>query len=127
MSSMRYGLSSIIIPNTYKAASTTVRNETLRRLAVVAIALKRFQMQNYSLPPTLEALVPNFISVLPFDPMSGKSLCYRVDSSTGFVLYSVGEDGVDDGGLAKSVTPASGSDIWYWKDWVWPTTTLTNQ
>lgn len=127
MAGIRYALSAIAIPNGKRAASSAVRNETLRRLAVVAIALKRYQMQNHSQPPTLEALVPNFISALPSDPMSGKALCYRVDSSTGFVLYSVGEDGVDDGGQATAVTPASGSEIWYWKDWVWPTTTVTNQ
>jgi hypothetical protein len=127
MASTRYALSAVAIPNAKRAALTTVRNETMRRLTVVAIALKRYQMKNNCLPPSLEALVPNFLTGVPSDPMSGKSLCYRVDSDSGFVLYSVGEDGVDDGGQARSVTPASGSEIWYWKDWVWPTTTLTNQ
>lgn len=127
MGGIRYALSAVALPNAKRAVLNAVRNETLRRLVVVAIALKRYQLQNHCLPPTLEALFPNFISALPSDPMSGKSLCYRVDSDSGFVLYSVGEDGVDDGGQARSVTPASGSEIWYWKDWVWPTTTLTNQ
>ncbi len=127
MAQIRYALSATAIPLTHKATLTTLRHETMRRLMIVAIALKRYQMQNHNLPPMLEALAPNFISALPSDPMSGKPLCYRVDSTSGFVLYSVGEDGVDDGGQVKSVTPATGGELWYWKDWVWPMTTVTNQ
>jgi hypothetical protein len=126
MSRMRYALSSIIIPNTHKAALTAVRHETMRRLTVVAIALKRYELKNHGRPPTLATLIPDYISAVPMDPMNGKPLGYRLDSEFGFVLYSVGADGIDDGGQARPVTPANGGELWDWKDWVWPMVTTTN-
>ncbi len=126
LAGMRYVLSSVIIPSTHKAALTTVRQETMRRLTVVAIALKRYELKNHGHPPTLATLVPDYLSAVPIDPMNGKSLGYRMDSEFGFVLYSVGADGIDDGGQAGPVTPANGGEFWDWKDWVWPMVTITN-
>jgi hypothetical protein len=51
--------------------------------------------------------------------MSGKSLCYRLKPDGSFLLYSVGEDGKDDGGDPK---PAGGNryGLWGGRDAVWP-------
>jgi hypothetical protein len=56
--------------------------------------------------------------------VDGESLRYKLNSDGTFLLYSVGENGVDDGGnplLEKGVTSSSFS----WQnihalDWVWP-------
>jgi hypothetical protein len=56
--------------------------------------------------------------------MNGEPLHYRPNADGTFLLYSVGENGVDDGGnpsLEKDVT----SSNYYWQnphalDWVWP-------
>jgi hypothetical protein len=42
-------------------------------------------------------LVPDWLPAVPIDPYSGVPLVYRPTSS-GHQLYSVGPDGVDDGG-----------------------------
>lgn len=126
MARVRYDLSSRMIPNTQKAALTAVRNETLRRLAVSAIAIKRYELNSHQLPLTLAVLVPDYLSAVPMDPMNGKPLSYRRNAESGFVLYSVGDDGIDDGGQASPVTPSEDNEIWDWKDWVWPTVTATN-
>jgi hypothetical protein len=76
-------------------------------------------LKNGRLPASLAALVPEFAASAPIDPMSGKPLCYRVNEDGTFLLYSVGEDGKDDGGDA---TPTAGSPpgLWTGRDAVWP-------
>ena len=46
--------------------------------------------------------MPDYLPEVPKDPFSGKELVYRV-TPTGYLLYSVGVDGKDDGG--KSCGP----------------------
>jgi hypothetical protein len=58
------------------------------------------------------------------DFMDGKPLHYRLKSEGGFLLYSVGEDGQDNGGDStppEPVLPNNRSPLW-WKgrDAVWP-------
>jgi hypothetical protein len=84
-----------------------------------AIALKRFQLRHGNLPPSLEALVPDFLAAVPFDYMSAKPVRYRTGSDGSYVIYSVGDDGKDDGG---DPSPASGqpSGLWTGRDALWP-------
>jgi hypothetical protein len=116
---LRYWLSMISIPNFQRATDTGMRMETEWQLTRTAVALKRYQLRDGKLPPGLEALVPEFLPALPYDPMSGKPLCYRLKPDGSFVLYSVGEDGKDDGG---DPNPASGAKcgLWEGRDAVWP-------
>lgn len=123
---VRHSLSARLIPSISKASWTAVRHETLRRLAMAAIALKRYELRNRSYPRTLEELVPNFLASVPIDPMSGNSICYRTNQTT-FDLYSVGENGVDDGGDPIPPVSSKGWEISSGKDFVWPTATWTNR
>ncbi|HVM46784.1 MAG TPA: hypothetical protein VMU04_02105 [Candidatus Acidoferrum sp.] len=113
-------------PNTQRITTRTVRVETERQLALAAIALKHYQLRHGTLPPSLAALTPEFVSAMPYDPMSGKALCYRLKPDGRFLLYSVGEDGKDDGGDAK---PVSGNTygLWEGRDWVWPEASDANK
>jgi hypothetical protein len=86
--------------------------------------LKRYQLKHGNYPPNLDSLVPEFLSVIPTDPVDGKPLNYRLKADGTFLLYSVGENGKDDGGdpsLKKGVESSS----FNWQnphalDWVWP-------
>ena len=49
-------------------------------------------------PNSLAELVPNLLPEAPIDPWSGKGLLYR-RTEHGFILYSVGDNMQDDGGL----------------------------
>jgi hypothetical protein len=115
----RYWFSMATIPNCSKAVNVAVRNETERRLTIVAIALERFHIRNGHFPPNLNALVPGFLHELPPDPMNGKPLRYELRPDGTPLLYSVGEDGQDNGGDAS---PASGTTFGLWDapDAVWP-------
>ena len=53
--------------------------------------------------------------------MDGQPLKFRVQADGGFLLYSVGDDGRDDGGDAGLLAGKIGSRvIWNRKDVVWP-------
>ena len=98
--------------------------ETARNMAIVAIALKRYELQHHELPPTLDALTPAILKTIPVDYMNGQVLHYQKKSDGAFLLYSVGENGVDDGG-DPSFEKGVESSSFYWQnphalDWVWP-------
>ncbi len=64
-------------------------------LAKVAIALERYQKRG-RYPDALDALVPEYLSEVPIDQFSGEELVYS-SSGGDYLLYSAGENGVDDG------------------------------
>jgi len=116
----RYLLSAMMIPNTSKAAQRATRNETMRRLTVASISLRRFYIRHQQWPEKLEVLTPDFLAAVPIDPMSGAPLRYRREADGGFVLYSVGEDGKDNGGDPTPADKASKYELWNGSDLVWP-------
>jgi len=94
--------------------------EATRRMAITSIALKRYQLRHAKWPSDLNALVPEFLPQVPRDPVDGHSLRYQVTSDNSFLLYSIGKDGVDNGG---DPTPDGTSKTFQWqrgRDWVWP-------
>ena len=92
--------------------------EAQRSLILAAIALERHHHKRGSYPDSLKPLVPEFLAVLPRDPMDGQTLRYRRKNDNIFTLYSVGWDGQDDGG---NPTPVGTSSYWEnGKDIVWP-------
>ncbi len=72
--------------------------QTVVDLATLACALERYRLAGGEYPATLDALVPELVTKLPHDIVTGELLKYRHTDSSGFVLYSVGFNKVDDGG-----------------------------
>jgi hypothetical protein len=98
-----------------------LRTETARDVVVTAIALKRFQLKHGKRPETLNELTPEFLLSVPIDPYDGKPLKYHPNADDTFLLYAVGENGVDDGG--DPMTGIAGFFSWQdrrARDWVWP-------
>jgi len=97
--------------------------EVARQLAITAIGLNRYRLRMGAYPSELSALAPDFLPVTPLDPVDGQPLRYRLNPDGSFILYSVGEDGIDDGGdlSPKARTVQSKSRSWAegW-DLVWP-------
>jgi len=60
------------------------------------LALRAYQQKHGRLPEQLEMLVPEFLDAAPQDEFDGKPLRY---DSARKLLYSVGADGKDDGGV----------------------------
>ena len=89
--------------------------------AIVACALERFRLSKGQYPESLDELAPQFITKLPPDVMNGEPLRYRRTEDGKFVLYSVGWNEVDDGGVIARTegSPNKVQDITQ-GDWVWP-------
>jgi hypothetical protein len=104
-------LAATALPNFTKAAQTTARNQSLANEAYLACGLERHRLAHGQYPDTLEALVPQFAGKLPHDIIGGQPLKYHRTADGRFVLYSVGWNQQDDGGVAGATT-AEG-------DWVW--------
>ncbi len=75
-------------------ASAAVRIDQAR----LACALERHRLLHGAYPETLDTLTPHFLPSLPLDPWSGAPYHYHRTEAGSFLLYSVGENRVDDGG-----------------------------
>jgi hypothetical protein len=110
----------------YSTLRKAIRIETAQNVVVTAIALKRYELRHHQLPATLAELTPDLLQAVPIDCMDGEPLRYRPNAEGTFLLYSVGDDGKDDGGnpsLQKNIQ--SSNYNYYWQndhalDWVWP-------
>ena len=67
------------------------------RSARGATAVERFRLDHGRLPKDLSELTSDYLDSVPTDPFDVKPLRYRA-TEKGYVIYSVGEDGKDDGG-----------------------------
>ncbi|MCI0461881.1 MAG: hypothetical protein L0Z62_33435, partial [Gemmataceae bacterium] len=70
---------------------------TQLRCMIGALALERYRCEHGCWPDTLSALVPAQLTQVPADPYDGKPLRYR-PLPEGVLIYSVGPDGLDNGG-----------------------------
>jgi hypothetical protein len=106
------------IPNFTRAAEIAARNQTMAKLAELVCALERHRLKNGSYPETLQTLTPDFIEKLPHDLITGEPFKYRRLADGQFLLYSVGWNEQDDGGVV-ALNPQG-----QWAadkgDWVWP-------
>lgn len=107
-----------LLPALSRTAERCGRVQSLVDLARVAIALERHRLANGQFPETLAALEPAFIAKLPHDVINGQPLKYRRTESGSFILYSVGWNEKDDGGMVAY--SKNGKNVnWKEGDWVW--------
>jgi len=86
-----------------------VKEDTLNRLLLVSLALRAYRVEHGRYPRTLAELAPSYLRQAPGDPFAaGKPLGYR-RKGDGYLLYSVGPDGVDNGGRPIIATATRGS------------------
>jgi hypothetical protein len=118
---LRFGMSAQSLASLSLATVKSARAETDRSIVLCAIALNRYLLRHGKPAPNLNALVPEFLPAVPVDYMDGKPVKYRLNSDGSFTLYSVGEDGKDDGGDATLLDDKKGiHSLWARKDYVWP-------
>ncbi len=94
--------------------------DAARQMVVTSIAVKRYQLRHGMLPPDLNALLPDILPALPRDPVDGHPLRYRPNSDGTFLLYSVGDNAMDDGGDPRPSTASKSFQWQHSRDWVWP-------
>ncbi len=73
--------------------------ETRTALLIVALALRAYHLESGAYPATLSQLTPNTLPQIPSDPFGGgEGLRYKKQGNN-FVLWSIGPDKKDDGGV----------------------------
>ena len=85
------------VPSMAHALLRDLRAQAAVRALLTGLAAKRYQLAHGELPERLDSLVPDYLEALPTDPFDGKPLRCE-PNGTGAIVYSVGKDGVDDGG-----------------------------
>ncbi len=112
-------LESLFLPALGTCAKKAAYTQAATDMARTACALERYKLANGNYPETLDALVPQFISQVPRDVIGGQPLKYRRTEEGKFVLYSIGWNEVDDGGVLvfrkdhpQSIDSEKG-------DWIW--------
>lgn len=63
-------------------------------------AIRAFQLQENRLPKSLDELAGRELKTIPTDPYSGRDYIYQPGKDR-YILYSVGPNGIDDGGLVN--------------------------
>jgi hypothetical protein len=95
-----YILSQMLLPALGTAHIRDADHTALVRVAATALAIERFRLAHTNaLPVNLEQLTPTCCKSVPSDPYDGQPLRYKTHGAS-HVVYSIGSDGQDDGGVA---------------------------
>jgi hypothetical protein len=105
----------VLLPALYRVTLKAAFAQTAVDEAAIACALERYRLANGQFPETLEALVPRFISPLPNDVISGEPYKYHLTNDAQFVLYSVGWNEKDDGGVPGKTLFDEKEGDWVWQ------------
>jgi hypothetical protein len=94
-------LSGLFLPAIGKSIQKDAGNISRLRAARTVLAIELYRLANHrQLPSTLNELVPEVLMAVPADPFDGEPLRYR-RLDKGYVVYSVGPDGEDNGGAEE--------------------------
>ncbi len=99
----------MLVPAVGKVRAAEDRTQQTHDNLMVALALEAYRRENGTYPEKLAALAPKFIPAVPGDVFSGEGLIYRREGK-GYLLYSIGPDGKNDGGRGRDDDPP-GDDI----------------
>ena len=98
-SHLRYPFAFAVFPAFEILESRHLFTVALIREIQMACAIERFRLKHHRLPANLDELIPDFESAIPNDPADGKRLRYRAAEDGSYILWSIGIDRKDDGGL----------------------------
>jgi hypothetical protein len=119
MLSRHESFAALLLPGLTRAAQKFAFAQAGTDAAAVACALERYRLARGQFPDSLNALVPDFISRLPHDVIDGQPLKYRRTPDRLYLLYSVGWNKTDDGGIIglreKGVAVDQTVGDWVWR------------
>ena len=97
-----HGLCSILMPSVISTQKLKCRSNTSGAVTQALLALKAFKAKTGRLPQSLDELVPEFLLAVPLDDFDGKPIRFSLEKK---VVYSVGEDFKDGGGMTREDGP----------------------
>ncbi len=107
----RHSLAEASFPAFGGLHSRALRAKVLHDHARIAVALALHRREHGTYPATLDAITLPGGQAPPLDPFNGQSFVYRPLDGADYLLYSVGPDGLDDGGRILHRIEKG--------DWVW--------
>ncbi len=99
-----------LFPSVSMVVTAQDRVLAARQVTQLSLALDAYRTEHGVYPGTLAELVPADIKEVPKDPFSERDLIYKSQQGGGYLLYSVGPNGQDDGGRNKDTDPDSEFD-----------------
>lgn len=117
----------LVVPTVNLMVRKNAQMEVGLQQALLACALERYFLKHGGYPAELGALVPAFLPELPADSWAvgaKKPMGYRQTANGRYMIWSVGPDGRDDGGVVNFKSPEAprGKDLLeegYKGDWTW--------
>jgi hypothetical protein len=111
-------MAKLLLPALGNAARKPAWMQTCVDATRVACALERYRLADGKLPASLDGVAPRFIAAIPGDVIDGRPLRYRLAPDGGYLLYSIGWNQTDDGGVLAWSKDKKSVDIEQ-GDWVW--------
>lgn len=106
----------VLAPATGKAIDKTARADVVVNLTITACALERYRLAHGEFPASLEQMSAQLHGQVLPDPMVNRPFHYARTDDGWYLLYSVGLNGKDDGGVMASGDRGDKAE----KDWPWP-------
>jgi hypothetical protein len=104
--------SRMLLPSLGKAMDKAAEGEALLRCARTALAVELCRLKTGgAVPEDLTQVAPSAGGALPLDPINNAPLHFR-KLSPGYLVYSVGADDQDDGGVTKGQGGSIGARKW---------------
>ena len=91
-------LTTILMPGLTPCLSKSAQLAAELECARLAVLATDYRIAKGELPPTLQSLMPDYLTELPLDPFDGKPLRMKRTADE-LVIYSIGPDLKDDGGM----------------------------
>lgn len=106
----------LLVPALDRAVASCDQIEFQRRAVSLHLAIERYRAAHSRPPGALSALVPEYLDLLLLDPYSGRPFIYKVlpepdANGRAYLLYSVGTDGEDDGGVSGEESRKKSKDL----------------
>ncbi|MFM8273277.1 MAG: hypothetical protein ACKODX_13260 [Gemmata sp.] len=98
-------LMGLLSPATQKVQQAHDRAAQVAANTEIALALAAYKKDTGKYPAKLQDLAPNYLATVPNDLFSGKGLIWK-PTEKGYLFYSVGANGKDDGGRWYDDEPA---------------------
>jgi hypothetical protein len=108
-------MSRMLLPALARVIIKSAAAQTAVNQAAIACALERYRLAKGQFPDKLDALAPQSISPLPNDLLTGEPYRDRRTDDGRFVLYSVGWDEKDDGGVPGKTFYDEKQGDWVWE------------
>lgn len=108
-------VAAMMLPALTKIQLRTAAAQTTVDQAVEACALERFRLANGKFPAEPAALAPRFLRQLPNDILTGEPYKYAGRDDGQFILYSVGWNEKDDGGMPGATLTDETKGDWVWE------------